>query len=198
VIQRKNADKTRKAILKFSQKLFAENGFSGTSTLAIAKAAKINEALIFHHFGNKEKLWQHVKAVLVESLAIEPFNPTPESLRLFLTTAINQRLDAYSKKPELVRLLQWQQMEKKQAQLFAGNLLAPNNWLPAIEYLQKNKKINPNVPPKFIMIWLVSSINTLIFDHLKMFHDDIKRQQYIEFLISGFELALLSPAMSIS
>ena len=37
--QRKEADKTRTAILKAATKLFAEKGYSGTPTAAIAKAA---------------------------------------------------------------------------------------------------------------------------------------------------------------
>lgn len=36
--------------------LFAERGYESTSTQLIAKAAGVSEALIFKHFGNKEKL----------------------------------------------------------------------------------------------------------------------------------------------
>ena len=43
----------RKAILDAAVDLFAENGFSATSTLAIAKKANVAEGLIFHYFKNK-------------------------------------------------------------------------------------------------------------------------------------------------
>ncbi|MFT4756836.1 MAG: AcrR family transcriptional regulator, partial [Vicingaceae bacterium] len=43
-------------ILETALKLFAQNGFSATSTSKIAKAAGVSEGLIFRHFENKEGL----------------------------------------------------------------------------------------------------------------------------------------------
>lgn len=43
-------------ILKVAEKLFAENGFDGTSVRHIAKEAGINVAMISYYFGSKEKL----------------------------------------------------------------------------------------------------------------------------------------------
>lgn len=189
-IQRKVADKTRSQILKAASKLFAASGFSGTSTQAIAKAAKINETLIFHHFGNKEKLWQNVKAHIVDCITIPTLNPKPSSLQAFLKEAILQRLSAYQQKPELARLLQWQQMETKQDKLFAGNILAPTNWLPIIDHLQASGKIKQDIQPECVMVWLAASIDTITFDRLQIFKDEHTRTTYIQHLLKGFESAL--------
>ena len=43
-------------ILHVALKLFAANGYDGTSTSKIAKAANVSEGLIFRHFNNKEGL----------------------------------------------------------------------------------------------------------------------------------------------
>ena len=43
-------------ILETAEKLFAENGFDGTSVRQISKAADINIAMISYYFGSKEKL----------------------------------------------------------------------------------------------------------------------------------------------
>ncbi|MDT0643496.1 TetR family transcriptional regulator [Zunongwangia sp. F363] len=43
-------------ILMVAEKLFAENGFDGTSVRAIAKEAGVNLAMISYYFGSKEKL----------------------------------------------------------------------------------------------------------------------------------------------
>ncbi len=43
-------------ILEVAEKLFAENGFDGTSVRHIAKEARINVAMISYYFGSKEKL----------------------------------------------------------------------------------------------------------------------------------------------
>lgn len=49
---------TRKDILAAAISEFARVGFSGASTLAIAKAAQTKQPLLNYHYGSKEKLWQ--------------------------------------------------------------------------------------------------------------------------------------------
>jgi len=188
--RRKVADKTRENILKAATKLFADSGFSGTSTQAIAKAAKVNETLIFHHFGNKEKLWKKVKENILENISIVPLNSEPESLPKFLEEIIQQRISAYQQRPELARLIKWQSLEKKQDKLIAGNKLAPTNWLSIINYLQKKGKIKRDLKPELVVTWLAASINALVFDELPQFTEEKNRQAYIKCLLNGFELAL--------
>ncbi len=48
-------------------KLFSERGFDGTSTREIAKAARINEAIIFRHFKTKESLYWAVLADRIDN-----------------------------------------------------------------------------------------------------------------------------------
>lgn len=43
-------------ILEVAEKLFAENGFDGTSVRQISKAAEVNVAMISYYFGSKEKM----------------------------------------------------------------------------------------------------------------------------------------------
>lgn len=43
-------------ILNIAEKLFAENGFDGTSVRTIAKEANVNVTMISYYFGSKEKL----------------------------------------------------------------------------------------------------------------------------------------------
>lgn len=53
-------------ILLVAEKLFAENGFDGTSVRQIAKEAKVNVAMISYYFGSKEKL---LEALLLYRIA---------------------------------------------------------------------------------------------------------------------------------
>lgn len=48
------------AILQVAEKLFAENGFDGTSVRDISKVANINVAMISYYFGSKEKLLEGI------------------------------------------------------------------------------------------------------------------------------------------
>ena len=45
-------------MIKTSRQLFAQNGYSGTTTQEIADAAGISTTLIFQHFTSKEKLFE--------------------------------------------------------------------------------------------------------------------------------------------
>lgn len=51
---------TKSKILDAADKLFAENGFDGTSIREIAKAAEVNIAAINYHFKNKQTLYWEV------------------------------------------------------------------------------------------------------------------------------------------
>lgn len=190
IVRRQVADKTRVRIMKAAHKLFAESGFSGTTTQAIAQAAKVNETLIFHHFKNKTELWKKIKSDALNHTSIEPLDPEPKSLSIFLKHVINQRISTYQQRPDLVRLLQWQRLESKSDQLSAHHLLAPQNWIAPLLYLQKNKKIKADLQAEIIMIWLLSSINAVIFDNIGFLQNAKNQKIYVDSLITGFEKAL--------
>lgn len=50
-------DERREQILATAVNLFSRNGFRGTTTKEIAKAAGVSEAIIFRHFATKEALY---------------------------------------------------------------------------------------------------------------------------------------------
>lgn len=50
------AQKTRTRIIQAASELFAEKGFAGTTTRAIAERSGVNEVTLFRHFGTKENL----------------------------------------------------------------------------------------------------------------------------------------------
>jgi AcrR family transcriptional regulator len=52
-----SAEERRAAIISAVRKVFAERGFHGTTTRALADAAGVSEALLFKHFPNKEALY---------------------------------------------------------------------------------------------------------------------------------------------
>lgn len=49
---------SREQILLAAAKLFARQGYNGTSFAAVAKLANHSKALVQYHFQNKERLWQ--------------------------------------------------------------------------------------------------------------------------------------------
>lgn len=54
---RLSAEQRRVAIITAVRRVFAERGFHGTTTRALAEAAGVSEALLFKHFPDKESLF---------------------------------------------------------------------------------------------------------------------------------------------
>jgi AcrR family transcriptional regulator len=67
----KSCDACRDRILEAAQKLFCENGFTNTSTRAIAAAATCNISLIPYYFGSKEGLLEAVGINVAEKVSRE-------------------------------------------------------------------------------------------------------------------------------
>lgn len=63
-----SADQTRQALIRAALKLFGSQGFDGTSTRAIAAAARANIGSIAYHFGGKEGLRLACAAFIVETI----------------------------------------------------------------------------------------------------------------------------------
>ena len=58
--RQRNAEATRARILAAAKKEFAKKGLSGARVDVISERAKANKRMIYHYFGNKEKLFQSV------------------------------------------------------------------------------------------------------------------------------------------
>ena len=62
----RNPGRTRERILSAALKEFAAKGFAGARVDAIARRADINKRMLYHYFGDKEKLF---RAVLRQKIA---------------------------------------------------------------------------------------------------------------------------------
>ena len=51
-----NSSNTKEQILNVSERLFAENGFAGTSLRSVIREAEVNLSAVNYHFGSKEGL----------------------------------------------------------------------------------------------------------------------------------------------
>ena len=109
------AEMTRRNILKTARKLFAQNGFAGTSVDSIAEAAKANKHRIYAYFGSKKKLFE---AVLLDifadnSTAFCKFAETVRPGVQNITFELSQYYQSlHEQHPEFHRLLTWANLER--------------------------------------------------------------------------------------
>ncbi len=191
---RVSGDPTRKKIIKAARALFVKHGFHGTSMSAIAKKSKVNQSLIFHHFDNKQSLWKTVKLSFLcqEDTTKLKLPPAKRGLKAFLSHVIKWRIEFSSRHPGVVRILNWQHLEPVKQQLTGTNTqlpVAPLQWIPLIEELQKNGEINAKLHPKLIISFIRGATEGCINDE-ELLKDSQKRKAYTQMIIKGLTLAL--------
>ena len=81
-------ERRREQILKSAELLFAATGLRSTTTAALAKAAGVSEAILYRHFGAKQKLFEKVverntQATFGRAGGPALFDPEPSAPRVY-------------------------------------------------------------------------------------------------------------------
>ena len=116
-ITKRDAERTKNAILEVSVSLFAEQGFEGTSVQQIAETAGVARGTPNYFFSSKEKLFQATLArecesaqlVVPDALAAAGTHASPEQL---IHALVDIYLDYLSKNPRFLRLIQWTALQR--------------------------------------------------------------------------------------
>jgi TetR/AcrR family transcriptional regulator len=116
--KRMKGDQRRRQLIDVAIELFARKGFGGTTTREIAKAAQVNEAIIFRHFETKEGLYAAILDQRArETLSAEAFEALRGLATLgddegFFQFLVQRILHAYRDHPQYQRLLLFSSLEK--------------------------------------------------------------------------------------
>lgn len=108
---------TREQILQAAARLYADHGFRGTTTRAIAEAAGVNEVTLFRIFGSKETLIveamrEHGATMHVGELPARPVDPHAEltawatqtrKVLVSMRSMLRQAMSDAEKSPEMPR-----------------------------------------------------------------------------------------------
>jgi TetR/AcrR family transcriptional regulator len=103
---------TRRSILDAAQRLFARDGFAGTSMRGIAKASGVSQPLIHHYFGSKEGLYRAIKQRLVEQAhdALPPDEDHPRDIS-YIADLIRSAFEFVRQNEDLLKLTAWSNLE---------------------------------------------------------------------------------------
>jgi len=97
---------TQDRILAAARELFALHGFKGTTTAAIARKARVNEALIFRHFPAKEDLYSAILRAKLDDESLSRILQAAECQKVTAAEALKlvaRRFGEYAD-PEFLRL----------------------------------------------------------------------------------------------
>ena len=117
----RDADRSREAILRAAEELFAERGFDGVSLGQISAAAGLSRGTPSYFFGSKGRLYQAVLEQVFKDReeatrqACEPLiawstSKTKTSIRTPLAEAVNGYLDFLLGRPSFFKLIQREEL----------------------------------------------------------------------------------------
>ena len=107
---------TRDRIMSAATAEFAAFGIAGARVDRIAREARVNKSLIYHHYQNKEQLFFDV----FETYVVANINVVPLDARDLPAWAV-ALYDYYQSDPLLLRLITWARLERTPAgDLFAA------------------------------------------------------------------------------
>lgn len=110
-VSRLPADERRQQLIDIATQLFAQRGFNATTTREIARAAGVNEAIIFRFFPHKDDLY---RAILEQKSADARTDALIDTLRDLaargddagvIRTIVRRIIDRHCCNPEFLRLM---------------------------------------------------------------------------------------------
>ncbi len=187
-MQNTKAQSTKEAILTAAKTLFIEHGYEGASIGKIAKLAKVNHSLVFHHFTNKQQLWLAVKLAIVKEAKLkQAILPSTElNFADFLQQLFQNNIHFYKNHPELIRLLNWQRLEKHQSiENPATQSEELQAWLNAFQYYQVQGDINPDLDIRYLINMLLALTTSAALDPNLLSYSEKEFELYLQFCINS-------------
>lgn len=178
---RPSADKTRIAILKAATVIFAKYGFYGASTSSIAKTAKTNESLIFHHFVNKKILWEAVRQDISAKFYKQYVTSYDlnSGLKSFLTAVVTAKFTFLKNNPNVYKIMHWQRFITDPKMLQTTQNEHTKLWYSMLDNLQRKGKIRDDYGIDMISLLISSTIHGAF--HVQQFinkHESINKKQH--------------------
>jgi TetR/AcrR family transcriptional regulator len=133
------ADQTRGKILRAAVREFSTHGLSGARTDAIAKSAKVNKALLYYYFKDKEGLYaaavEEVSAEVVQN-ALAALNPSFSPGERLLRSALNH-FDRILTQREFQSLMQQEMVRLRHGNAGALSVFFRTVFQPLLQKLQQ-------------------------------------------------------------
>ena len=172
------------AIINTAEKLFAVNGFDGTSVRDIAQEANVNVAMISYYFGSKEKLMEAVfeQRTLNTRIKVETLlqNATLTHLEK-VNILIDDYVDKFIEQQEFHKIVIREQLIEKSKPIagFIHELKKKN--LSAIKKLiqegQKSGEFRKNIDIVLTMITLVGTVSQMITS--QRFYREVNNMEHL-------------------
>ncbi|HVA94253.1 MAG TPA: TetR/AcrR family transcriptional regulator [Candidatus Dormibacteraeota bacterium] len=103
---------TARRIVAAAENIFSEQGLAGARMDEIARAARVNKALLYYYFHSKQELYRFVLETLLSQLRSGVGNPAAAAMssRMRLAAVVDHFFDFVQRHPNYPRLIQREMM----------------------------------------------------------------------------------------
>jgi TetR/AcrR family transcriptional regulator len=149
----RNPGRTRERILSAALKEFAAKGFAGARVDVIARRASINKRMLYHYFGNKEKLFRAVlrqkiseRRAWADNLPGDPAERLPFWFKMACDDA------------GWIRLLEWEALQNGGQKVIDENerLAVAAEWLKRLRQRQKRGELSSEFDARHLALAMQS------------------------------------------
>ncbi len=156
-------------IIKSAEKLFALNGFEGTSVRDIARDAGVNLAMISYYFGSKEKLMEAVFEKRTTNIRLKIENLLQDTSTTYIEKSfvlIDDYLDKFINQQEFHRIMIREQLIEKNSHIAALMHDLKKKNIESIKKLihegQKHGEFRKNIDVPLMMCTLAGTVSNLL------------------------------------
>jgi TetR/AcrR family transcriptional regulator len=149
----RNAERTRKAVLRAAIRQFAKAGFAGTSMRDVSQASGVSQPLIHHHFGSKKDLYAavHGEAVRLTQARLGPALDGPGDQGKALLDAVAKFFTLVGNSQTMRRLCSWSLLEGDPSP-WPGEREYFQDVRGRIEQAQADGIIRSDIQPSFLVV----------------------------------------------
>ncbi len=149
-------------IISMATRLFAENGYDGTSIKQISEQAGVNIAAVNYHFASKENLFRRIIEQFLSDLFVSSRKTlTPpqnaEDMKVRLEIFVRQTIEAIIRQPDVTTIIQREGV--RSAEIFKKTILQHRAALNAfLEHARTIGLLAADVDPEFAAAFLMAQI----------------------------------------
>lgn len=145
----------RDRIIEAALTVFAQRGFDGATTRAIAKEADVSSALIHHHFKDKENLWRLVGQRISEEF-IDFITSTMTPQLHGSAAGVKQMVAAYMRywrdHPRSLKFQLWRVLGAPMDERKSRSKQLTELFVPEVKAAQDAGHVHQHVPPGLLLI----------------------------------------------
>ena len=151
----------RTRLLQAATRLFAQTGYRGTTVDESVAEAKVNKRMVYHYFGDKERLYHAVLTEAyrgLETVEVEALYHT-QNIDELTGAMVRSYFDFLSAHPEFVRLLLFENLNDGRGLAKADSKLSKDPALTALNRLLREgiaaKRIRPDMDARHLLISII-------------------------------------------